>query len=718
MELLINGTIVLFLRSKCESNSASQTFIRNMKRASLQASHRRAADLKAFINEISVSLSIANAGLDSTNLTDLLQRIAGGIAVGAEADRVAIITFDLERKKTDHFIRAGKGAKMINTSVPFDELMSGLSGWVINNCKSAISPKYIPDSRESAEAQKRRIDTNCGSIIVSPLMHREQILGTVTVINGLIDRDFDNLDLQIIESAASQAASTIIKFKLYEELERTNQELKVRTADLEKEIAEKKRVEELLRQSENNLRQRMEYAPDGLIITDSEGSIIFVNQKCEKLFGYRRDELINQSIELLIPPDSRSAHIAFRKKYYENPTERPMGSPITKQLFGLRKSGKKFPVEVSLSPLHAPTGLSVIASIRDISERLKKEEEIVNRAEQLTVLHELGRSIASTFDLEEIYAQTFRSAKKLMPLDVFLISLCDENEQKIRDVFVYDSGVRYPNEVISLSEPSIMRHVLDSNHTLLIEDDLYDEPVYQAKTIFGKPEDTRSVIMVPLLDQGQPIGIISTQHYQPHKYNSSHVQTLELLASQVSIAILNAHLHEELKQEAIRAPLTGLFNRRFMEETLSKEFQRAARKRKSLAFALIDIDHFKSVNDEFGHDAGDHVLDTFGKLLEQSIRKGDIACRIGGEEFALIMMDVPLKIAMDRMETIRKLINESKFILYETLSISITCSVGVAAFPKHGKTVNAVIKSADMALYQAKMEGRNKVVNAQSLSIK
>ena len=165
-------------------------------------------------------------------------------------------------------------------------------------------------------------------------------------------------------------------------------------------------------------------------------------------------------------------------------------------------------------------------------------------------------------------------------------------------------------------------------------------------------------------------------------------------------------LHEQLREQAIHDPLTTCFNRRYLEDTLEREFARAQREAYSLSLVMIDIDHFKQVNDIYGHLAGDTVLQALGKLLRSSIRAGDIVCRYGGEEFLMVLPYMKLKDALVRSDFCRNTVQALE-VPYENVKISITISMGVASYPLNGSTSEQVIKAADQGLYLAKSSGRN-----------
>jgi len=164
----------------------------------------------------------------------------------------------------------------------------------------------------------------------------------------------------------------------------------------------------------------------------------------------------------------------------------------------------------------------------------------------------------------------------------------------------------------------------------------------------------------------------------------------------------------DFREASVRDPLTGLFNRRYLEETLKREIKRAEREAYSLGIIMIDIDHFKQVNDTHGHAAGDAFLKEFGKMLKDQIRQYDVVCRYGGEEFVLMMPGISLDFAIKRAESLLDKTKALRILYNENVLESVTISLGVAVFPEHGSTGEEVLRSADEALYLAKKAGRNR----------
>jgi diguanylate cyclase (GGDEF)-like protein len=185
-----------------------------------------------------------------------------------------------------------------------------------------------------------------------------------------------------------------------------------------------------------------------------------------------------------------------------------------------------------------------------------------------------------------------------------------------------------------------------------------------------------------------------------------------MVAEHIALATANLGLRESLRLQAIRDPLTGLYNRRYMQEFLDRELRSARRKHRSLAVLMLDLDHFKRYNDKFGHTAGDTALAAIGQMLLRSVRTEDIACRFGGEEFAIILPECNLASALVRAEDIRKHILELR-IRSDAQASELTFSIGVSAFDETTDRIDLLLEFADEALYRAKREGRNRVVAAR-----
>jgi diguanylate cyclase (GGDEF)-like protein len=240
------------------------------------------------------------------------------------------------------------------------------------------------------------------------------------------------------------------------------------------------------------------------------------------------------------------------------------------------------------------------------------------------------------------------------------------------------------------------------------------------------PSLSREYCCIPILAHGETIGLLHLEFGRDDQSNSekpgkevvAEQRRLGLVcAEQISLAIANVKLRDELRDQSIRDALTGLYNRRYMMETCSREFSRAERAGQSVSILSIDIDHFKKYNDNHGHDAGDIVLRAVGNCLDGLFRHEDVPCRFGGEEFVVLLPGADAGTAARRAEQLRGKV-EALVVRYLEKSLpSISVSIGVAAFPEAGDYPDVVLKAADEALYRAKEKGRNRVELASPATV-
>ncbi len=227
----------------------------------------------------------------------------------------------------------------------------------------------------------------------------------------------------------------------------------------------------------------------------------------------------------------------------------------------------------------------------------------------------------------------------------------------------------------------------------------------------------------PLSVQGELVGLIhfvwqldhlAGKGYGPLNPQGETWQLLQTASDHIALAIANIKLQETLRAQSIRDALTGLYNRRYMEDALRREILRAKRNQTELSLIMVDVDFFKRVNDTYGHDIGDELLKELGNFLQRQIRGDDIACRYGGEEFTLILPNAALENCLMRAEQIRAEAEQHLRIQSSQGDIgTITLSLGVATYPAFGDEPKALMQAADRALYEAKRGGRNRVVSAQ-----
>lgn len=221
-----------------------------------------------------------------------------------------------------------------------------------------------------------------------------------------------------------------------------------------------------------------------------------------------------------------------------------------------------------------------------------------------------------------------------------------------------------------------------------------------------------ATLCVPMIAQGETLGLFYLSAPHASALTPAKRQLARTVAEQVSLAIANLNLRETLHHQSVRDSLTGLFNRRYLEESLTRELARATRHGTPLGVIMIDVDHFKRFNDTYGHAAGDRILQAIAELLKVNVRGSDVPCRYGGEELTLVLTDADLATTVTRAERIRTAIAQLQVEYRGMMLGNLTASLGVAACPEHGSTGQRLLQAADAALYQAKARGRNGVVVA------
>ncbi|MGH9545711.1 MAG: diguanylate cyclase [Terriglobales bacterium] len=252
---------------------------------------------------------------------------------------------------------------------------------------------------------------------------------------------------------------------------------------------------------------------------------------------------------------------------------------------------------------------------------------------------------------------------------------------------------------------------------------LWGQALRESKTVIGNdlkadPDgvriylETGSQMCIPLVSFGQTLGVLVLDSAQPGSFGGSDIQSLESVADICATAIQNAHYVERVKRLAYLDGLTGIFNRRYFELRIQEELERSRRFDSGMSVIMVDIDQFKRLNDEFGHLLGDEVLRQVSSIFSQQLRKIDVVCRYGGEEFAILLSQTSQQQAMSIAEKLRRMVDSWQF---PGVPQPVTISVGVATCPNHGNTREELVKAADAGLYAAKQAGRNCVREAPSV---
>ena len=346
------------------------------------------------------------------------------------------------------------------------------------------------------------------------------------------------------------------------------------------------------------------------------------------------------------------------------------------------------------------TLFSTQASIALQNAQLYSQER--RRAVQLEAINALARNTTAVLDLDELLEKSCATILEAFPADHIAILLLEDKTLVLR-AHKGRLTIRFPvRGEIPPGTGLTQRAVLSGKP--VIENDVSAISGYVA----GFAE-TRSEMCLPLISLGETIGVLTLESSTPGAFTANDLQPLESVADICAAAIQNARYFDRMRQMAYVDGLTGIFNRRYFEMRISEEIERTRRYENALALVMIDIDHFKRLNDEFGHLLGDEVLRQMGTIFGHNLRKSDIVCRYGGEEFVILMPQTPVDQAGSATDKLRKTVENWTF---PGVARPVTISAGVAAFPADGDHRDALVTAADRALYSAKQGGRNRVVVA------
>jgi diguanylate cyclase (GGDEF)-like protein len=343
------------------------------------------------------------------------------------------------------------------------------------------------------------------------------------------------------------------------------------------------------------------------------------------------------------------------------------------------------------------TLFSTHASIALQNARLYSLEQ--QRARQLQAINAIAQQTTAVLELEVLLGRVCQLIQDAFQVSHVSLFLREDHDLVLRahhgtlTPHVPEGG-RFP----ASEEP--WAGILSASSTVM-ERALSDAP--DSAKFFA---ESASRICIPLVSFGQVLGILALDSSKPDAFCEGDFQSLESVADICATAIQNAHYVERVKQLAYLDGLTGIFNRRFFELRILEEIERARRYGSGMAVIMADIDQFKHLNDEFGHLLGDEVLRQVSSLFHQQLRKIDVVCRYGGEEFGILLTQVNADHAMSVAQKLRTTVENWQF---PGVPQTVTISAGVAAHPEHGTTRDELVRSADSALYTAKQSGRNRI---------
>ena len=476
---------------------------------------------------------------------------------------------------------------------------------------------------------------------------------------------------------------------------------------------EQKQIE--LEESEARYRRLFETAKDGILILDGDtGRITDANPFLQDMLGYSKTELIGKALWEIGPvKDIAASQEAMRQLQYSEYI-RYEDIPLE------TKTGERKHVEF-VSNVYLVNGWKVIqCNIRDITERKHAESlaEVANtellalvdelqwRDREMQLLNHMNALLQSCITQAEAYQVIALNAKELFLGQNGCLAITEGTHQHFEVV------AQWGNEAVF--KPSFLLE----DCWALRRGQLHEVFDVQSDLVchhFIHPTQA-GYLCLPLTVQGETLGILCIVDKATRK--SKHQLSLQQLAvtvgETIKLSLSNLKLRDELRQQAIHDPLTGLFNRRYLDETLPRELYMAQRRKTQLCMVMLDIDGFKQINDSFGHSIGDSVLREFGRVVREHLRKSDISCRYGGDEFVLVLPDSSIADTQERVEQIRVLLKGLQIHSGEQILDAITLSAGIVETPEQDITAADLLLAADKAMYIAKQAGRDRITIHES----
>jgi diguanylate cyclase (GGDEF)-like protein len=348
------------------------------------------------------------------------------------------------------------------------------------------------------------------------------------------------------------------------------------------------------------------------------------------------------------------------------------------------------------------------AALAIVAQRAR--ERLEERVEHLDALHKISQlaSLSVREGFEEVLGTVLEVTRDLIPVGHAAILLMDPKNLSLR----VHASEGYQDGVERLAIPlgrGITGRAAELGKPLIVHN------VEVEKDYLPGVPGARSEIALPLIAEGQVIGVLNCESPEPNAYQEEHVRTLSVVAQHLAVVLRTAQLHAEARRLSITEPLTGLYNRRFFMSQFEDAIGRAQRYEHRLALVFGDLDRFKSINDRFGHHTGDRALQAVSDAMRRSIRGTDMLSRMGGEEFAALLMEADCDRALQVGHRFLAQIKQLGFHADDGQPVSIGMSAGIALFPDHGDSATALLRHSDEALYEAKRLGGNQIVVAREL---
>ena len=340
-----------------------------------------------------------------------------------------------------------------------------------------------------------------------------------------------------------------------------------------------------------------------------------------------------------------------------------------------------------------------------ILQRERVYPQIQRENVSLKILNEESAKLLSTIDIDVIAKNLMEGARRIAPSEVvFLLARAGEFE------ILHRTGP-YQQEKKAFNVKGTLLDIVVKNRESVYISDVRNN---RSPLMPFKAPNTGSVFVLPLVYERDVLGMVVLIFEKTNTLGTHEIELLEVLGNQAATSIANAKLYGEIERLAVTDGLTGLFNHRHFQEKLTQEFNRLERFAEPISLLIIDIDHFKKINDTYGHPVGDAVLKKVSGIIRKTIRNIDIPARYGGEEFAVILLGTDSNGALKMAERLRKSIADAKF-SSEQNAFNVTVSLGISTHAREMRRKEDLVEQADKALYHAKRTGRNRSVQWEEM---
>jgi len=346
---------------------------------------------------------------------------------------------------------------------------------------------------------------------------------------------------------------------------------------------------------------------------------------------------------------------------------------------------------------------------------MNQHEEIVElkrQVERLSLFHEVGKTLASTLDLQKILQTIMEKISDFLQPDTWSLLMLDENTQELYFEIAIGAGANKLKDVRLKLGEGIAGWVAANGDPVLVED-VKTDPRFSSKFDELTQTDTHSVVCVPIKGRERVLGVIELINcLGKDSFRNEDIPILKNLADYAAIALENARYVQRIQELTITDDCTALYNARHLHFVLDAEIYRSNRYNYEFSVIFIDLDHFKQVNDTYGHLVGSKLLWMIGDLIKGHLRLIDYAFRYGGDEFVVLLPQTAKENALMVVRRVRDLLNSTVYFAEEGLNIKVTASFGLATFPGDARTRKEILRLADEAMYLVKNTTRNNIALA------